>query len=299
MDRLTPHYRRVNLEITNVCNLRCPFCAVSSRPPQQMSVAAFAGLAGQLAGLTDEIVLHVLGEPLTHPHLDGILSTASAARLPVHVVTNGVLLDAGHGTLLAHAVVRQVSVSLQSAAECLPRARLGAYMDELLAWCDRALADRPEMYVNLRLWHATGPRTGIQDPWLGERLSRHFERDLAALTVDVRRRKNVPLRGRQYLHFDTRFVWPRLDLPEGDEAGTCYGLSGHFGILADGTVVPCCLDVEGVIALGNALTTPLAAILDGERARRIRAGFAAGRRSEALCRRCTFVERFGRSRRPR
>ena len=69
---------------------------------------------------------------------------------------------------------------------------------------------------------------------------------------------------------------PRLDLPEGAAAGSCHGLSGHFGILVDGTVVPCCLDADGVIGLGNAFETPLIDILQSERARRIRAGFAAG-----------------------
>jgi MoaA/NifB/PqqE/SkfB family radical SAM enzyme len=288
-------FKRVNVEITNLCNLRCSFCAVSSRPPQRMGVAAFAGLAGQLAALTDEVVLHVLGEPLTHPDLAGILAAAAAAGLPVHVVTNGALLDAERAGLLLQPIVRQVSVSLQSAAAgALPEAARGPYLDGVLVFCARAASARPDLYVNLRLWDASGPRVGIEDALLSERLSLHFERDLSTLQVDVRRRKNVPLRGRQYLHFDTRFEWPRLDLPEGSASGTCHGLSGHFGILVDGTVVPCCLDVDGVIGLGNAYETPLLDILGGERAQRIREGFAAGRRLEALCQRCTFVERFRR-----
>ncbi len=291
------HFRRVNVEITNVCNLGCSFCARSTRPPQRLSVAAFQSLAEQLLGLTAEVVLHVLGEPLTHPDLAGILAVAAAVGLPVHVVTNGVLLDAGRAALLLQPGVRQVSVSLQSAAAALPAADFEAYLDGVLAFCDRAAGARPDLYVNLRLWNADGPRTAIADPRLAARLSQHFARDLTALQVDVRRRKNVPLTGRQYLHFDSRFVWPRLDQPAGDAAGTCHGLSGHFGILADGTVVPCCLDADGVLALGNALATPLLDILQSDRAQRLRAGFAAGRRSEALCRRCSFVERFGRGRR--
>jgi MoaA/NifB/PqqE/SkfB family radical SAM enzyme len=288
-------FRRVNIEITTVCNLRCPFCAVSLRPPRWMPVAAFRGLAGQLAGMTEEVVLHVLGEPLTHPDLAGVLASAAAAGLPVQVVTNGVLLDAERAALLLQPGVRQVSVSLQGGVAGLPEAEVGRYLDGVLAFCDGAAAARPELYVNLRLWNAAGPCAGIEDPRLAERLSRHFGRDLRALQVDVRRRKNVPLRGRQYLHFDTRFVWPRLDLPEGSAAGTCHGLSGHFGILVDGTVVPCCLDAEGVMGLGNAFATPLAEILQSDRAQRIRAGFAAGCRVEALCRRCSFVERFRRT----
>jgi MoaA/NifB/PqqE/SkfB family radical SAM enzyme len=291
-----PHFQRVNVEITNVCNLRCSFCAPSARPPQRLSVPAFRGLAEQLVGLTDEVVLHVLGEPLTHPDLANILAAAAAVGLPVHVVSNGVLLAAEPAELMLQPIVRQVSVSLQSAADGLPEAGFAEYLERVLAFCDRAASQRPDLYLNLRLWGAQGPYTGIDDVRLAERLSQHFGRDLRSLQVDVRRRKNVPLRGRQYLHFDSRFTWPRLDLPEGNAAGTCHGLSGHFGILADGTVVPCCLDAEGVLALGNAFTTPLLEILQSERAQRLRAGFAVGRRVEALCRRCSFVERFSRQR---
>lgn len=287
-------FRRVNVEITNVCNLRCPFCAASSRPPTVMPTTAFRRLAVELAPLTEEVVLHVLGEPLTHPDLAGLLGAAAEAGLPVHVVTNGVLLDRRRSALLLQPGVRQVSLSLQSAAAALPAGELGPYLERVLAFCDRAASERPDLYVNLRLWNAAGPCTGIADAAMARCLSAHFGRDLSALQVDVRRRKNVPLRGRQYLHFDTRFEWPRLDLPEGSARGTCHGLEGHFGILADGTVVPCCLDADGVLRLGNAFETPLPEILSGDRARRLRAGFAAGRREEALCRRCTFVERFGR-----
>ena len=292
-----PHLRRVNLEITNVCNLCCPFCARSARPPTVMPVAAFRGLAAQLVPLTDEVVLHVLGEPLTHPDFAGILDAAAGVGLPLHVVTNGTLLDAARAAELVRPSVRQVSISLQSFSACFPGEDMGAYLDGVLGFCDRAGRERPDLYLNLRLWSARQARTGIEDPRLAQRLSAHFGRDLSALQVDVRRRKNVPLRGRQYLHFDTRFEWPRPEQAEGPLAGTCHALEGHFGILADGTVVPCCLDVDGVLSLGNAFVTPVLDLLRGDRAQRLRAGFAAGRREEALCRRCTFVERF--SRQPR
>lgn len=289
-----PRLRRVNVEITNVCNLRCPFCFRSNRPTTIMSVATFRGLAAQLVALADEVVLHVLGEPLTHPDLPGILAAAAGVGLPVNVVTNGVLLRPSTAAELLRPVVRQVSISLQCLTEAFPDRDHSAYLDRVLAFCDLALAQRPDLYLNLRLWQAQGVHARIEDARLAERLSSHFGRDLGRLSVDVRQRKNVPLRGRQYLHFDTRFEWPRMDAPEGSAAGTCHALKDHIGILADGTVVPCCLDADGVLRLGNALETPVSELLRGERACRMRDGFAAGRREEALCRRCAFVERFRR-----
>ncbi len=285
--------RRIHVEITNRCNLSCAFCAIASRPARVMAVESFAALVPALSALADEITLHVLGEPLTHPRLGDILAAAAAATLPVHVVTNGVLLDPERRDLLLRPGVRQISISLQSGMT-LPAAALEAYLDRVLAFCDAAEASRPDLYINLRLWLAEGPQAGVDHPVVAARLSRHFGRDLRDLRVDVRRRKNVPLRGRQYLHVDSLFAWPSLALPEIATTGTCHGLSTHCGILADGTVVPCCLDADGVIALGNALTTPLSQILESPQARRLRDGFAAGELVEPLCRRCSFIRRFGR-----
>jgi radical SAM protein with 4Fe4S-binding SPASM domain len=115
---------------------------------------------------------------------------------------------------------------------------------------------------------------------------------IGKVDVDVRRRKNLPVKNRLYLHFDTEFTWPSLEHPVVGEKGSCYGLSSHFGILVDGTVVPCCLDKEGAIPLGNLQEEPLAAILGGERAQKILKGFRERRLVEGLCQRCQYIERF-------
>ena len=65
-----------------------------------------------------------------------------------------------------------------------------------------------------------------------------------------------------------------------------------LAVLADGTVVPCCLDRDGDIALGNLLTDDPAQILGSERAERMREGFAKRQAKEELCRRCGYARRF-------
>ena len=74
----------------------------------------------------------------------------------------------------------------------------------------------------------------------------------------------------------------------------CHGLRRQLAVLCDGTVVPCCLDGEGELALGNLFRQELEDILRGERAAAIQAGFDARRPVEALCRRCGYAERFTR-----
>ena len=109
---------------------------------------------------------------------------------------------------------------------------------------------------------------------------------------DVRKEKSAKIKNRLYLHFDTEFVWPALDLPILGDSGTCYGLSNHFGVLVDGTVVPCCLDKEGSIPLGTILEMPIEEILQAPRSRQILKGFQDGRLVEDLCKRCQYIERF-------
>ena len=101
------------------------------------------------------------------------------------------------------------------------------------------------------------------------------------------------IKNKLYLHFDTEFIWPDLKLPILGQKGTCYGLSSHFGILADGTVVPCCLDKEAAIPLGKIQDTPILEILNSERAKSILKGFQNNKLVENLCQRCQYIERFG------
>ena len=80
--------------------------------------------------------------------------------------------------------------------------------------------------------------------------------------------------------------------PEGGEKVYCYGLKDHFGILCDGTVVPCCLDRQGELALGNIFDQPITEILDSPRAKAILEGFRCRKAPEELCRKCGYARRF-------
>ena len=96
---------------------------------------------------------------------------------------------------------------------------------------------------------------------------------------------------RLYLEQAERFEWPDLSA---DPTGTtfCQGLRDQVGVLVDGTVVPCCLDHEGDIPLGNLLEQELEEILSSPRAKAIYDGFSRRQPPEELCRRCGYASRF-------
>jgi radical SAM protein with 4Fe4S-binding SPASM domain len=266
-----------------------------------MSPAQFFGIAKSLKGKTKEIVLHLLGEPLTHPDLAGILSAASDAGIPINIVTNGLLLYGERMKLLLRPIVRQVSVSLQSFSDNFRGQNPEAYLKRVKEFADMAMENRPDLFLNLRFWDLTekeegySPESSVEAQSgliMREALAKLFNFEWSNVRVDVKRKKNHRLRGRQYLHFDSRFVWPSLQNEILQSKGFCHGLTGHFGIHADGTVVPCCLDHRGDVNLGNVFESPLDAILESDRARAIREGFSKRELIEDLCKRCGFISRF-------
>jgi radical SAM protein with 4Fe4S-binding SPASM domain len=154
------------------------------------------------------------------------------------------------------------------------------------------LETRPDLYINYRLWNLTETRgTGIKNRDMLARIEERFQVQVAS-HEDIRRKKSHKIKNRLYLHFDTEFVWPSLDLPLLGEKGWCYGLSSHFGVLVDGTVVPCCLDKEGAIPLGNVQDQSILEILDSPKSQAILTGFNKKKLVESLCQRCQYIERF-------
>jgi radical SAM protein with 4Fe4S-binding SPASM domain len=116
--------------------------------------------------------------------------------------------------------------------------------------------------------------------------------------IDVSFKKSKNIQGRIYFHFDSRFKWPSLMDPLISEHGFCHALSQQIGIHADGTVIPCCLDKEAGIPLGNILEQGFEEILNSEKLIKMREGFKKHLLTEELCRKCTYIKRFEKKLRP-
>lgn len=275
--------KKAYIEITNRCNLRCSFCPGTKRAPRTMTPAEFDLVLERLTGQVEYVYLHVMGEPLSHPQLAELLALAAARERKVCITTNGTLLARQTETLLAAPTLHKVSVSLHSfegndgAQECERQ-----YLEEVWSFAARAAAQG--VIVALRLWNEGGAETrnGVIEAFLHEKCPGEWPEP---------RGGSFRLRDNLYLERAKKFDWPDLNA---QERGTqfCYGLRDQLGVLADGTAVPCCLDHEGDIALGNLFTQPLAEILQSERAYALREGFSRRRPSEELCRRCGFAARF-------
>jgi MoaA/NifB/PqqE/SkfB family radical SAM enzyme len=283
-------FKKVYIEISNICNLQCDFCPEVEREKDVMGRELFERVIAEAAPLTEQVCFHLMGEPLTHPLFAEYVSLCSDHSIPINLTTNGTLLSEARIEALLNPIVRQVNFSVHSFESNFPGQDIGPYLEKIFAFTRRAFEVRPDLYINYRLWNlADGDED--KNAAVVARIERAFGVKLEN-RIDVRWRKGRHLLNRLFLHFDSRFDWPNPHDPLRSDAGTCRALSSHIGILSDGTVVPCCLDKEGVTALGDARRQTLGEILAGERAGRMAQGFKEGRLVEDLCRRCTFISRF-------
>ena len=277
--------KRAYIEITNICNLRCSFCPGTGRAGRFMPPEEFRVLTERLRGRVQYLYFHVMGEPLLHPALRELLDIASERGFRVCLTTNGTLLEERGNILLGSPAVHKVSVSLHS-AEGNGAGDLSGYLTSVWQFARRASA--AGVICALRLWNLGGAEARNEEilSFLAEQLGTH------PLDCPQPRRGSWRLGERLYLEQAERFVWPDLERPEGP-VRFCLGLREQIAVLCDGTVVPCCLDHEGDIPLGNLFRQELEEILAGPRARALYDGFSMGKPPEALCRRCGFATRFG------
>jgi len=276
-------YSRVYVEITDICNRSCTFCPGTKRPPRRMSEAEFRIVAEKLKSVTKYLYFHVMGEPLTHPLLTDFIRIANESGYHAAITTNGTLLSR-RGREIVEAGIYKVNISVHS-FESGSREDYLRYVGDCLDFADYA-SERGVLTV-LRLWNLgyDGGRNIDTVALLRERFPNEW-------TLGKR---GARIRDKLHLEYGERFEWPDMEACDRGSEVFCYGLKDHFGILCDGRVIPCCLDREGAVTLGNIFEpeADMTEILSSPRALAMRKGFTERRATEELCRKCGYARRFG------
>lgn len=286
-------YKRAYIEIGNVCNLACSFCPTLDRPVAVMDAAAFSHVLNEVRPYTDFIYLHLMGEPLLHPQLAEFLSLGHEMGLKIQLTTNGTLIEQRADLLIRAQSLRQINISLSSFEANHKATELEGYLEPILDFIKRVQEEGGPI-VSLRLWNLDSE--GVKGE--NQLNQRFFKRIGEGLSCDLdfaealSQSGSVKVMPGVYLNSAEKFTWPDISREPHQTEVYCYGLKDHFGILADGTVVPCCLDHSGKIALGNVFNTPLKQILTSPRAEAMRTGFQQRKAVEALCQTCGYAGRF-------
>lgn len=288
---------RCYLEITNICNLDCIFCPKNERKKRKLSEAEFDLLTDRLKGEVRFLYFHLMGEPMLHAQLPRFVEIAKAKGFVPVLTTNGTLLSTPIAQQLLDALPYKIQISLHSqegneklgvrSEELGVRSeKLGVrseglerYIDEVMQFA-RIAGERGTVVV-LRLWNQGGYDSA------NEQVLRCLERHIPHPWTE--RYDGFKLTDKIYLEYDKMFEWPEEEHEALSVESFCYALRNQVGVLVDGSVVPCCLDHDGTMTLGNLFEQPLSEILALPRARNIYEGFSQHRAVEPLCQRCGYA----------
>lgn len=286
--------KRIYIEITNVCNLACDFCPQTNRQPEFMKVETFNKILEQIKPHTDYIYFHVKGEPLLHPEIDEFLDLSYEKGFKVNITTNGTLINKVKDKLINKPALRLINFSLHSFDGNEGGTNKEEYMSNIISFVKEDIGNT-NILASLRLWNLEEDNTRNLEKQKNRCILEIIEQKFNLpykIEEKIEPGRGIKISDRVYLNQDFEFEWPDLEKDEDKSKGFCHGGRSHMAILVDGTVVPCCLDGEGVINLGNIHETPFNEIVQGQRANCIVNGFSNGEVIEELCRKCGYRKRF-------
>lgn len=282
-------FKQIYVEITNICNLNCSFCPKNNRPKRFMTVDEFNIITDEISPITNTICLHLMGEPLLHPNIKEIFEICNKKNLNVYLTTNGTLLKQNLD-LLKSGCAKRISVSLHSFEANTNSNSLDEYLEDVLLSC-KEISDNSQTCIEFRLWNEDSNKKAKNtlNKNIVNKINKIFNTNLADQNLQC----HISITDKIYISFADIFEWPiNTENQEKNSVKFCYGLRSHFGILCDGTVVACCLDSEGKLALGNIFQSKIYDILNTPRAQNIYKGFTDRNTAEEFCKTCTYANKF-------
>mgnify|MGYP004461647815 FL=1 len=275
-------YKKIYIEITNKCNLNCTFCSEVKRKKEKITLENFEEIMKKINNYTDYIYLHVKGEPLLHPEIDKILDIAEKYNLKVNLTTNGTLFPNVVDKIKDKKALHKINFSLHS------ENNYKNYLENIFENVKKLSTDTVAIY---RLWTLNNNELDKKSQEIVEKIKNFYNLDEKTYK-NLKTKNNIKISSTIYVDKDNEFTWPDNIENELSPLGYCHALKTHIAILVDGTVVPCCLDSNASIPLGNIYDNTLEEIINNERYKNLQKSFQNRKPCESLCRRCTFKDKF-------
>ena len=164
-------FKKIYIEITNICNLSCEFCPKTSRKAQFMDKSMFEAILAKIKGYSEHLYFHVMGEPLLHPEIGDFLELCGIHGFKVNVTTNGTLVEKASDSIISKPALRQVNFSLHSFEANARDYTLDSYLDGIFKFINRAREER-QLLVSLRLWNLSEGGKNRENKYILERIER-------------------------------------------------------------------------------------------------------------------------------
>ena len=277
-------FKKIYIEITNICNLKCKFCPETSRKKEQMSLDKFEEVISKIHNHTKLVALHVKGEPLLHNQLEQILKILEKYNIKANITTNGTLIKQKLEIIKNSKAVRQINFSIHSIMQ-------NEKLDEKYLLDIFESAEQLEnVIISYRLWNLQN----IQENSVNNNIIKIIENyyNIQNLKQVLAENEFIQLGKNMFINQDIEFTWPDINKNSIIEKGRCLALKEQIAILVDGTVVPCCLDNNGDIPLGNILEENLENILNSHKSITIKKNFENNIITCKLCKTCGFLKKL-------
>lgn len=283
-------FQKIYVEITNCCNLACHFCEKGQKEPRYMTISEFEIILNKIKPYTNLIYFHIKGEPLLHPNFASFLEICEKNHMLVNITTNATLLPKQLHAILFHKSIRQINISLHSiVVNENTKEKERQYLTQVIN-CVREIRKNTDILISYRLWNLENDQENNYNRTIIQYLEDEYQKE--GLWELAKEQKAIKLAPYVYLNEDRQFKWPNITLPVITKRGKCFGTRNQIGILVDGTVIPCCLDQNGEIELGNIYQQRIEDILESKRLKQMKQGFESHKLTESLCQRCDFRTRF-------
>lgn len=295
--------KKIYIEISDICGLKCSFCPAPKGIRGVMDLGLFKKAVLESKHYTNLIALHILGDPLSVGNLADYLAIAKEANLKVEITTSGANLS--DFDLLLQSPIKQVNFSLDALNEVENRDFL---LGRIVDFCAYKRQNKSEVFVNLRVQKRARNRNlvaflerefGVKNlaQFLGESKGANWDSILDSRANRNLEANRIKLGDKIIIDFREVFAWnvkggSNDSIESSAIRGTCLALKSHIGILANGEIVPCCMDFSSILSLGNIKDISIKSALTSHRAQEMLKGFRENRIVEPFCKACDYRKCF-------
>lgn len=267
--------KRVYLEITNSCNLDCPFCT-NEKGHDFLDIKDIESYIKQIKEYCDYIYLHILGEPTLHPKFNEILDILDSNNMKLQLVTNGTLLYK-YPNLTSHTCLRKLSISIHS----INNVDVNNSYFEII---NNLIDSEKDYKLELRFYDRNNLSKDLRD---------YLEYIKDKYDFDITTKNNsYKLKDNTYVYFEELFNWPNINDEYISNIGTCHGAIDMIAINSESDVTICCLDPKAHNRIGNLKQSKLKDILESQEYLKYINDFKQNRISSELCGKCSYRLRF-------
>lgn len=276
-------FHKIYVEITDICKLSCSFCTPKKAIRGIMPLALFEKIISQITNHTRLVSLHVLGDPLCVDNLSAYIDIGAYYKVRFDIVSSGAFLKKEHFSILTQKHIHQVSFSLDALFDNKHlRKEMEKYFDTILAFYEYAKIHAPNLYINLRLF--------------GEYDYTYFLQRFPNAILQTEKRR-LRLAKNFFLRFHKSFTWTALQQDSKmtntitkphSNSPYCLGAIKQLAILANGKVVPCCIDASAKMPLGDFNTQDFMDIMHSKKMKDMQDSLRTYKNLPLLCESCTF-----------